>query len=94
MTAPLGSRICPNLGCSRRIHVSPSGTVYARCLAHSLMLLSGVFAAPSSGERGVPPRASLVTAGVLGSPARGHLAGSHRRGGFPDSPRRIHALWM
>jgi hypothetical protein len=66
MPAPLGVRVCPVLGCGRRIHVSQSGIVYARCLAHTLMLLSGVFAAPSSGERGVPPvpRSSLPASSV------------------------------
>ncbi len=45
MTAPLGSRTCPVLGCHRAIHVTDSGIVYARCLAHALALL-GAFGSP------------------------------------------------
>jgi hypothetical protein len=44
MGAPLGVRICGELGCSRRTHVTPSGIHYSRCIAHTLMLLSGAFA--------------------------------------------------
>lgn len=40
MSAPFGTRICPVLGCSRRVHVTPEGTVYARCVAHTLRLLA------------------------------------------------------
>ena len=40
MGAPLGVRVCPELGCGRRIHVTPGGTVYARCVAHTLPLLA------------------------------------------------------
>ena len=36
---PLGVRTCPTLGCSRRVHVTPGGTVWARCLAHGLAYL-------------------------------------------------------
>jgi hypothetical protein len=72
MSAPLGSRICPNLGCGRRIHISASGTVYARCLAHTLQLLSGVFAAPGwDDERVCPPvpRSSSLPASSVRRPA-------------------------
>ena len=39
MTAPLGVRACPVIGCNRRVRVTPSGIVWARCLAHGLPLL-------------------------------------------------------
>lgn len=56
MTAPLGVRVCPVVGCSRRIHVTDTGTVYARCLAHSLRLLSGAFGSGQGGEPSGAPR--------------------------------------
>lgn len=39
MSAPLGVRVCPVAGCGRRIHVTAGGTVYARCIAHTIPLL-------------------------------------------------------
>jgi len=54
MPAPLGVRTCPALGCSRRVHVTTGGTVWARCVAHALELLN--FAAPRRAtESAVPP---------------------------------------
>ena len=67
MTAPLGHRTCPALGCSRRVHVTDDGTVWARCLAHGLALLHESFTAPATGpDRGVPPvlRSGPVAASV------------------------------
>jgi hypothetical protein len=57
MTAPLGVRVCPVLGCGRRIHVTQSGTVYARCLSHTLQLLAGTFAVqtPERARVSTPP---------------------------------------
>ena len=40
MSAPLGYRQCPVLACTRRVHVTRGGTVWARCVAHSLALLN------------------------------------------------------
>jgi hypothetical protein len=66
MSAPLGVRVCQQLGCLRRTHVTETGVHYSRCIGHTLLLLSGAFAAPSSGERGVPPvpRSSLPASSV------------------------------
>lgn len=54
MTAPLGVRICPELGCGRRIHVTVSGIVYARCVAHTLSRLSGLFDAQVGASAATP----------------------------------------
>lgn len=45
MTAPLGSKPCPVLGCHRRRHVSAQGIAYGTCLAHAADLLRRAFAA-------------------------------------------------
>lgn len=54
MTAPIGVRLCPVMGCSRRVHISPSGIVYARCLMHTLRVLSGAFSADPPTPRDAP----------------------------------------
>lgn len=60
MTAPLGVRVCPVLGCSRRIHVTAAGTVWARCLSHSLALLGAAFSSqPVTPDPSVERFASL-----------------------------------
>lgn len=51
MTAPLGSNLCPVLGCKRDRHTSPTGIRYSRCLAHALDLLSRALAPDPSVER-------------------------------------------
>lgn len=80
MTAPLGARTCPVLGCGRRIHVTPGGTVYARCIEHSMALLRAAYApvidltgrldSPSSARRPATPRAGTSDArrGVASAP--------------------------
>lgn len=60
MTAPLGSPICPFVGCGRRRHESSTGIRYGTCLAHARDLVARAFgepripAAPAS-ERYNPP---------------------------------------
>lgn len=61
MPAPLGSRTCPVLGCSRRVHVTAGGTVFARCLDHTLPQLRGF--APVTPDPSDEGRASLPTLG-------------------------------
>lgn len=81
MTAPLGSRTCPVLGCHRTVHQSASGNVYARCWGHLQQLLHGAFAepviditprldSPSSARRPATPRAGTSDArrGVVSAP--------------------------
>ena len=46
MPNALGSRNCPVVSCRRPIHVTAGGTVFARCLAHTLALLTRSFASP------------------------------------------------
>ena len=71
MTAPLGVRVCPVVGCRRPIHVTPGGAVWARCVSHALPLLrvfrdplpSGVLASP----RGHAVRQDAAAAPAVGS---------------------------
>jgi hypothetical protein len=61
MSAPLGVRVCQQLGCLRRTHVTETGVHYSRCIGHTLLLLSGAFADPSRAtESAVPPVAGSV----------------------------------
>jgi hypothetical protein len=72
MSAPLGVRVCQQLGCLRRTHVTETGVHYSRCIGHTLQLLSGVFAAPGWGdERVCPPvpRSSSLPASSVRRPA-------------------------
>jgi hypothetical protein len=66
MTTALGVRVCGVTGCHRKTHVTETGIHYSRCIGCTLALLSGVFADPRSGERGVPPvpRSSLPASSV------------------------------
>jgi hypothetical protein len=72
MPAAMGTRTCPELGCQRAIYVSAGGTVYARCIAHTLIRLSGAFATPPT------PRDAPRTPAT-----RSGLTSAHR--GRPDA---------
>lgn len=63
MPAAMGERTCPKLGCGRRIYVSPGGTVYARCLDHTLALLRGAIRHPAI-QQGA--RVSVASPRLLG----------------------------
>jgi hypothetical protein len=77
MSAPLGVRVCQQLGCLRRTHVTVTGIHYSRCIGHTLMLLSGAFAAqPPERAREMTPRVSRVLS--IGSPVA--AVGSRPRG--------------
>jgi hypothetical protein len=78
VSTPLGVRICGQLGCSRRTHVTETGIHYSRCIAHTLMLLSGVFAVqpPARARVSTPP--SVTRALAAGSPVA--ASGSRSRG--------------
>lgn len=74
MSAPLGTRQCPELGCGRRVHVTEGGTVWARCVAHGLALLNrSAFRHPDSDGKvapsGLPTGAALALA--TGNPGPG-----------------------
>ena len=61
MTAPLGVRVCPAIGCRRPLHVTPGGAVWARCVSHALALLHRSFEAPyRATDLAVPPVAGSV----------------------------------
>jgi hypothetical protein len=60
MSAPLGVRVCQQLGCLRRTHVTETGVHYSRCIGHTLLLLSGAFADPSRATESVTPVAGSV----------------------------------
>lgn len=61
MTAVLGFRRCPVIGCRRMRHVSPSGIRYGTCISHATDLLGRAFRADRDAQQragaGVYPRA-------------------------------------
>ena len=59
MTAPLGVRTCPVVGCRRPIHVTPGGAVWARCVSHALPLLRVFRDSPSSAALASPVGAAF-----------------------------------